>query len=165
MVDLTNPFSSIGAPTQINADAINSNNTPLSPEDEQKFQDWAATKWGPSGSDPSRTLSDVISNYDMRGFWQSNGSQADNGHYPDTYKKPNHPTFSTDSKYSTDDQKGGEWTEVSKDKWQFVPGPENLKNYTPQQLQDYMDQVDPDVDLKLPKTDAQAFFPNSDMSP
>lgn len=155
----------MAAPTKKNADAINGYNTELSPEDETAFQTWAANKWGPTGSDTSRTIDDVLSDYDMRGFYMSGDNQGGNGHFPDTYKKPNHPTFSTESKYSNEDHQGGEWvqTDKEKDQWTFQPGPENLKNHTPAQLQSYFDEVEPDSQLLVPP--ANQLFPNSNMAP
>lgn len=40
-------------------------------------------------------------NYDLRGLWKSNPGAvpAPNMHFPDTYKLPNHPTFSNESIY------------------------------------------------------------------
>lgn len=64
-------------------------NTKLSDSDEAKFQEWAQK---------NNRLGDLF-DYDMRGFWKSGDAQAANGHFPDTYKKPNHPTFSNESQY------------------------------------------------------------------
>jgi cell wall-associated NlpC family hydrolase len=66
--------------------------TVLSPEDEERFQKWKA-RYAPqdSGFD-----------YDLRGAFQEGVTPARNGHFPDTYKKPNHPTFSNESKFAKD---------------------------------------------------------------
>lgn len=65
--------------------------TPLSPADETQFQLWKA-QYAPrdSGFD-----------YDLRGAFQA-GLTPDpqTGHWPDTFKKPNHPTFSNQSRYA-----------------------------------------------------------------
>jgi hypothetical protein len=39
----------------------------------------------------------------MRGYWKANpgGKPDSRGHFPDTFKLPNHPTFSAESKYAT----------------------------------------------------------------
>lgn len=75
------------------ATADPSYDTPLSPSEEQSFQAWKA-KYAPkdSGAD-----------YDLRGAFKA-GLQPDpqTGHWPDTFKKPNHPTFSDESKYAKD---------------------------------------------------------------
>jgi len=47
-------------------------------------------------------------------------------HMKDTYKLPNHITFSTDSKYSTPETPGGEWKEVG-GKWHYKPSDYVLK--------------------------------------
>lgn len=87
-------------------------NTKLSPAEEVKFQSWISDQSKKDGKDRSRDLAD----YDMRGFWKDNNAkQAENGHFPDTYKKPNHPTFSKESIYNGaklpngEIAKGGTW--------------------------------------------------------
>lgn len=51
--------------------------------------------------------------YDMSAYLEDNKEQAfshiNGQHYPDTYKKPNHPTFSDESIYSTKETPGGHW--------------------------------------------------------
>lgn len=74
--------------------------TSLSPEDEQKFQSWTKESKAPWQDSPT-------SDYDMRGYWKAqqsgdpNAHQAANQHYPDTWKTPNHKTFSDESIYAT----------------------------------------------------------------
>lgn len=67
--------------------------TALKPGEEAAFQVWKK-KYAPqdSGAD-----------YDLRGAWKA-GLKPDprSGHWPDTYKKPNHPTFSDQSQYAKD---------------------------------------------------------------
>ena len=65
-------------------------NTKLSPSDESKFQDWKA----------KNAPADTGTDYDLRGAYKGGAEQAENGHWPDTYKKPNHPTFSDESQYA-----------------------------------------------------------------
>lgn len=67
--------------------------TKLTPDEEEKFQDWK-TKNAPKDSGVD---------YDLRGAFKSGAQPAANGHWPDTFKKPNHPTFSNQSKYATAD--------------------------------------------------------------
>lgn len=49
----------------------------------------------------------------MSAYLENNKEQAfshiNGQHYPDTYKKPNHPTFSDESIYSTKETPGGHW--------------------------------------------------------
>jgi hypothetical protein len=49
-------------------------------------------------------------------------------HGPDTYKYPNHMTFSNESMYSTPQHMGGTWTELKNGKWQFEPSQWNIQN-------------------------------------
>lgn len=65
--------------------------TPLSPSEEAAFQAWKA-KWAPEDSGYD---------YDLKGAFKA-GVTPDpvTGHWPDTYKKPNHPTFSKQSIYA-----------------------------------------------------------------
>lgn len=66
--------------------------TKLTPEEEQQFQTWKQ-KYAPQDSGQD---------YDLRGAFKA-GLQPDpqTGHWPDTFKKPNHPTFSNQSMYAS----------------------------------------------------------------
>ena len=46
--------------------------------------------------------------YDLVAAWQK-GLVPQNGHFPDTYKFPNHPTFSVESKYFQPGMPAGRW--------------------------------------------------------
>jgi hypothetical protein len=67
-------------------------NTPLSFDEELRFQKWKAVK-APydSGED-----------YDLRGAWLAgqDSDQTKGEHGQDIWKKPNHPTFSGESQYA-----------------------------------------------------------------
>ena len=78
--------------------------TNLSPAEEKMFQQWVAKNNVPFDPTPQ-------ADYDMRGFWKamvsgdpratSGISPSDNQiHYPDTWKTPNHETFSNESIYA-----------------------------------------------------------------
>jgi len=67
--------------------------TKLPPAEEQKFQTWKA----------KNAPTDSGADYDLRGAYKAGLNPAANGHWPDTYKKPNHPTFSNESIYATSD--------------------------------------------------------------
>lgn len=112
-------------------------NTKLSPQQEAQFQ--AAY---PNAND--------LYDYDLRGAWLSGAAKAKNGHLPDTYKKPNHPTFSAESQYSTPDAPGGQWVDLGNGQYQFVAAPGNLKYYRPEELQQYFKQREPNSVLILP---------------
>lgn len=73
--------------------------TQLSPEEENQFMAWAGEMRLAGKIHPQ----DDFSDYDMRGYWKETGGKgtADkDSHFPDTYKRPNHPTFSVESKYA-----------------------------------------------------------------
>ena len=139
--------------------------TQLPPEDETTFRAWAKREV------PTFALDDPLSDYDMRGFWKTairhpeewnnlakqgllpkekTGMQAGKRHFVDYWKTPYHPTFSTQSKYSTPERRGGEWGQERSGKWMFTPGPENTKNYTIDQLKNYFAEKDPEAILKPP---------------
>ena len=64
--------------------------------------------------------------YDYYSFYRNNEHKNPNyniaNHFPDTYKRPSHPTFSNESIYSTPENPGGQWngeTFNSKGKFQY----------------------------------------------
>lgn len=67
--------------------------TKLTAEDEKKFLAWKK-EYAPKDSGYD---------YDLRGAFKAGlKPNPKSGHWPDTYKKPNHPTFSNESKYAKD---------------------------------------------------------------
>ncbi len=92
--------------TQGNPD--NGFNTPLSPQEITPYATWKS-KYAPNDSGKD---------YDLRGAFKAGVKpDPDTGHWPDTFKKPNHPTFSVESRYARyAPQKAGHWED---DK--FVP--------------------------------------------
>lgn len=72
-------------PTQAEIDALK---TKVPPGAEADYAAWFE-KYG--NHDSGR-------NYDYAGAWMDGVTPNENGHWPDTYKLPNHPTFSTDSR-------------------------------------------------------------------
>lgn len=120
--------------------------TKLSSDEEPRFQAWVKQRSEKEGRDVSKDLS----NYDLRGAWKADARAASNGHLPDTFKKPNHPTFSKESRYSGRDGKvGGEWLEGEDGKWEFVPSKTNLDNLGPDGLRKYFKEREPDARLRL----------------
>jgi len=75
--------------------------TILTPEEEAKFQKWK-TKYAPNDSGED---------YDLRGAFKAGVTPDEKtGHWPDTFKKPNHPTFSNQSIYANAaPQLAGSW--------------------------------------------------------
>ncbi len=116
-------------------------NTQLAPADEAKFQTWAA-KLGNQGSSYD---------YDLRGAFKAGASQAANGHFTDQFKKPNHPTFSDQSQYSTPSSPGGHWDQQSDKSWSFTPSAYQLQHTSPEDLQEYFKNQESGNKLILPQ--------------
>ena len=77
--------------------------TKLSKEEEGQYQDWKSI----------HAPNDSGFDYDFRGAFKA-GVTPDNesNHWPDTFKKPNHPTFSDQSQYAKDaPHLAGSWNE------------------------------------------------------
>lgn len=108
--------------------------TPLTPEEEAAFQQWKAL----------HAPNDSGVDYDLRGAWKYGAKQAANGHWPDTYKKPNHPTFSKESIYAADrPDLAGQWSGDT-----YLPSRPELyegRNMNENLLQ-YVDPQNPSVD-------------------
>lgn len=74
--------------------------TKLAPQDEASFQQWKQ----------QAAPTDSGADYDFRGAFKAGVQPDANGHWPDTFKKPNHPTFSNESQYaSAAPDKAGSW--------------------------------------------------------
>jgi hypothetical protein len=87
--------------------------------------------------------------------------------FPETYKKPNHPTFSTKSKYHGQKDHtgkihlGGEWKELGDKNWSFTPHPNQIN--TPQEesrLISYFREVQPSNVLVHPTSNQVLHHPN-----
>ena len=89
--------------------------TQLTPEQEKAFQLWAA-KLG-------KNVPEESADYDLRAAFLQNPQVDVRGHLSDIGKKPNHPTFSVESKYPTPEHSGGRWTEKN-----FVPSTDMMKD-------------------------------------
>lgn len=72
-------------------------NTPLTAKEVIEFDKWKA-RYAPKDSGKD---------YDLRGAFKAGLKPDANGHWPDTFKKPNHPTFSRESVYA--DATAGTW--------------------------------------------------------
>lgn len=102
-----------------------------------------------------RDVSKDAQDYDLESYYNNlkynpNESSADM-HLPDTYKKPNHPTFSSESMYHIPGiQEGGSWT-GDDDQWSFKPSDLNLDNMPAEQMEDYFSKADPNAKLDLSK--------------
>ena len=109
-------------------DFLNNFNTQLSDEQEIAFQNWLVENIQKYGID----ISNDLESYDLRGFWLNGGDKDEafrqrKGHAPDTYKKPNHPTFSVESIYNSDLYPGGTWKIVDGEEVFIPPKKEKKK--------------------------------------
>jgi hypothetical protein len=113
---------------------------------ERQAQRQAQTKGGEVGGKKPEGFKEggvIHSDYDMEGYKAAVKSgkikprAGEEDHYPDTYKLPNHPTFSEQSKYSNADAQGGKWQEGEGGRYYFHPSEHNLKNRSPEKLSEY----------------------------
>lgn len=104
--------------------------------------------------------------YDYQSFYRDNkGSDITEGqHLTDTYKLPNHPTFSKESKASRRGQEGGEWSQDENGRWTFKASEFNLSQRTPEELSAYFREVEPNSRLVLPDGTIAKDFDNADYS-
>ena len=76
--------------------------TKLNNSEENSYQLWKQSL-------PQQLQSET--DYDLRGYYQEHGTEDTDGHLTDKYKKPNHPTFSVESKYYKKGMWAGKWDE------------------------------------------------------
>ena len=76
--------------------------TKLNNSEENSYQLWKQSL-------PQQLQSEA--DYDLRGYYQEHGTEDTDGHLTDKYKKPNHPTFSVESKYYKKGMWAGKWDE------------------------------------------------------
>ncbi len=109
----------------------------LSPLEEMLFRAWAGKR-----------VEDT-EDYDLRGYYSGGGSATPvgEGHLTDRYKKPNHPTFSTESMYSTPDELGGTWGPGYKS---FMPSQGMLDKRSLSQILEYFRQHENNVEVDNP---------------
>lgn len=88
--------------------------------------------------------------YDYEGAKAAGVKPDERGHLPDTYKLPNHITFSDESIHN--DGGAGHWEQI-KDRWHFTPGPTNLKYHSMDEMRKYFKKNEPDSTLVEPKQD------------
>ena len=139
VVDNT-PRGFAGYTNDITTDFTHKYNTELDPKMEAQFQQWLKTL-----SPKKQSMRD----YDLRGLFKAGmtGDYDENNpiqlfgvgddiHFTDRFKKPNHPTFSTESIYNhRDGFVGGEWMNFGNNRWVYVPNDTNM--LTKEQLTDY----------------------------
>jgi hypothetical protein len=110
------------------------------------YKDWVDYRSRLEGRDVSQDEQD----YDLESFYNDQKQATSPGHLPDTYKKPNHPTFSDESRYHVPVlQQGGTWNEDG----QFSPSSANIQNMGPANLQRYFNEVEGADKLNLPENE------------
>lgn len=99
--DVPDIFDTIAAPKRdIFDDVAQSFDTPVPFDRVSEFQKWTKRYAPPSDS----------GDYDYGGAFLAGVTPNAEGHWPDTFKKPNHPTFSDESKYARDaPNRAGHW--------------------------------------------------------
>ena len=127
-----------------NRDFSQKYNTPLSEEEMQQFKAWVIEESKRQGRNVDLDRYD----YDIQGLWGGgDGFGGEGGHAGDMYKKPNHPTFSDESKYhGVDGYIGGRWSQDNNG-MSYTPSKTNM--YTPEELKRYFGKVEPGVALIL----------------
>lgn len=124
-------------------------NTGLTEKELEDFKKWGIKQYGSVDE-----IQNQLGDYDLQGAYKDIKSgkikfDPKTGHLPDTYKKPNHITFSTQSKYhNIDNNIGGQWLK-SNGQWSYVPSETTLKLHGKEALQDYFKENEPDSKLIL----------------
>ncbi len=117
-------------------------NTQLTAREEALFMEWAVH---------TNRVRDLY-NYDLRGAWLelSGGTMSEDarGHLGDKYKKPNHPTFSDQSKYAKDmPERAGKWSTGAHGTNTYSAKGLNYDEY--RSLQQYFQVVEPNSILEV----------------
>ena len=125
-------------------------NTELSPEEEAKYKAWVESQ----SKTQKRDISKDEIDYDLRGDWKAGAERDERGHGGDTFKKPNHPTFSEHSKYHAlpDDEGeahvGGKWVKDKEGNYVgFEQSETNKKHWPEWAIRDYLDKQEPGIKL------------------
>lgn len=93
-------FDEVETPDVFDGVAPASFETRLSSNEEGQFRNWKQ-QYAPDDSGVD---------YDLRGAFKARLTPGADGHWPDTFKKPNHPTFSNESIYAKDaPEMAGRW--------------------------------------------------------
>lgn len=108
------------------------------------YLDWidAVKKWKP-GIDED--IDSDNPSYDYEGFYMEDPDRAwemlkedSEAHFTDRYKKPNHPTFSDESIYSTPETPGGHWHENYGGSGRYVYEPSDYTKKNRKETMDYL---------------------------
>lgn len=122
------------------ADFSNKFNTPIPKEREEEFENWITSL-------PLNLRNQ--NDYDLQGAFLDGVKPSESGHFPDTFKKPNHPTFSDQSKYhGKEGNIGGHWDNKT---MTFEASPTNLQFTPPDVLIRVFKNQNPDWNIILQK--------------
>lgn len=147
------------APAPLTGDALYNSqyNTAIPADKQAAFDAWFKQQAARKAAErklPSYDFGQERNDYDINGFFLSGQHPAENGHGPDTFKKPNHPTFSNESQYSgRNGELGGKWETVNGQS-RFTPSATNLKYHSQEELKEYFRTREPGVWLMLPQQSA-----------
>lgn len=130
--------------------------TNLSPAEEKQYQQWRQKLPGELKNDKD---------YDLRGQFKENPNvkPSENLHFQDTYKRPNHITFSDQSQYHDPNNGiiGGHWGVVN-GKDVFYASKRNIDNAGGwDKLQNYFKTYEPNIKLIAPKPDGTPNLQNN----
>lgn len=118
-------------------------NTRLTSAEEAQYQEWAK----------SQGRENDVYDYDLRGAWKEimsgTMSEDERGHLGDKYKKPNHVTFSTQSKYSTKETPGGTWEQDENGQVSYTPSDHVLRLHGKEKLKGYFENFEQGVQLRV----------------
>ena len=135
---------------------VESFDTALSPEELKSYNTFAQQYANVKGL---RNVSDASKDYDLQGWYKANQTNLpelnSNIHFKDTWKKPNHITFSDQSMYSTPEHAGGKWLNENENEtgaWSYLPSEHNLKTTPSDRYQEYFKNYEPNSTLLLPET-------------
>lgn len=102
--------------------------------------------------------------YNTKDAYLAGLTPDERGHLPDTFKMPNHITYSDESVYSQHPEAPppGKWRQGSDGKWVFWASPTNVQNAGGlTKLQQYFREKEPDATLIFPSYSAiDALFGN-----
>lgn len=150
------------------------------PQETQSFKQGGQVKDLKTYKDFIKYIVDTDRNgghYDYEGFWndenvrnewiEEENQASGKAHFPDTYKLPTHPTFSTDSKYSNSVTEGGTWSKDSNGNQTFTTSPYVEARSSLEDMQRYFREQEPGVTLiykGVPYFTPQAFKQGGQMN-
>jgi hypothetical protein len=125
---------------------VSNYNTGLTQSEFNEFWKWANSKYG-----SQEAVLYNMGTYDLQGAWKSGDVNKldDRGHGGDKWKKPNHMSFSNQSKYHDGKTMiGGEWGQDPNTKRSYYkPSKQVIDRYGLDYMKKYFSENEQDVDL------------------